>query len=99
MNLLTKNERLMAFDIALDEITKSDRSGPSPPNDYPTHPPYKKVRMFAFAWHSAEFKRQMYMKFGILDNPAPEKLIIFSFHPSRYILRVEVSNEEDNELF
>ena len=73
----------MAVDIALSEICTADRQGPQPPNDHSSHPPFKRLRLYAFTWFSSQFQKPMYLKFGILLEPPPPKLAVYSFHEDR----------------
>ena len=79
LDCLTQNERVAAVSIAMREIWAHHRSGPQPGNDVSSHPPFKGLRMYAFAWHSSVWKQQMYLKFAF----AGDRLVVYSFHPSR----------------
>lgn len=81
--LYKHEERLMALDMALSEITAADQCGPSPPNDVSSHPPHPGLPLYAFAWQSKEFGRKMYLKFAITTKGTP-RLVLYSFHPARF---------------
>jgi len=74
---------MLPFDIALSEIKTADRKGPPPPNDYSCHVPFKNLRLYAFKWTSSHFSKVMYFKFGLVENPTPPKLAVYSFHEDR----------------
>jgi hypothetical protein len=88
LDLLESNERFMAVDMALSEITPADYEGPGPPNDLVSHPPFAGCRMFAFCWQSAYLKRSMYFKFAVTPGYgktqiSKPKLAVYSFHEPR----------------
>jgi hypothetical protein len=88
LDLLERDERFMALDIALSEITPNDYDGPNPPGDISSHPPFQGCRMFAFCWNSAHFARRLYFKFALTSpsgktQMAKPKLVIYSFHEPR----------------
>ena len=84
LDLLDESERFMAIDIALQEITATDRCGPEPPHDVSDHPPFRNLQLYAFCWNSAEFKKRMYMKFALASDCTKTKLVVYSFHESRF---------------
>jgi len=84
LDLFDESERFMAMDIALTEITPTDRLGPNPPNDFSTHLPFVQQRLYAFCWNSRHFARQMYIKFAVVGDTRVPRLVVYSFHESRY---------------
>jgi hypothetical protein len=83
LGLLTAEERYMAVDIALQEITSNDRRGPNPPNHITSYGLLKGEHLFAFRWISAEFKRDMYFKFAVVGRCGKPRLVVYSLHEHR----------------
>ena len=84
LGLLTAEERYMAVDIALQEITPANRRGPNPPNDITSYGLLKGQRLCAFRWQSAEFKRVMYFKFAVVGGKSGKpQLVVYSLHENR----------------
>jgi len=83
LGLLTDGERCMVLDIALHEITPSDRKGPNPPGDVASHFPFTGRKLFAFKWLSKHFGMLMYLKFALIDDAGPVKLALYSLHEDR----------------
>lgn len=81
LGLLTAQERQMAVDFALGEIGPECRLGPQPPNDRSAGL-YRGKQLYAFCWHSAEFKKQIYFKFAFASASDGDHLIVYSFHES-----------------
>ena len=73
----------MAIDVALQEITSSDRRGPNPPNDVASYDTFKGERLIAFRWNSAEFKKKMYFKFAVVGRCGKPRLVVYSLHEHR----------------
>ena len=48
LGLLTAEERYMAIDVVLQEITPTDRKGPNPPNDITSYGSLRGERLVAF---------------------------------------------------
>jgi hypothetical protein len=84
LDLLTPEERYIAVDMALTEVTCKDREGPDSPNDRSAHGPFKGLKLFAFRWKSLEHGKIMYIKFGLPCDPLPVKLALYSFHEAKY---------------
>jgi hypothetical protein len=84
LGLLEDGERYVALDIALQEIGSGDRMGPQPPNDFSSHPPFIRERLYAFCWRSANFGKEMYMKFALVSGNGPTKLVLYSLHEAKY---------------
>jgi hypothetical protein len=84
LDLLDEEERFMALDIALQEITPDDRCGPPPSNDRSSHGPFKDCKLFAFKWHSSQFGKEMYFKFGLPIDSGEARLAVYSFHEPVY---------------
>ncbi len=83
LGLLSVQERFMAVDIALREVTAADRRGPSRPGDRASHPPFRGEKMYAFKWMSQEFGKEMHFKFGLpTDSMGVTRLAVYSFHES-----------------
>lgn len=84
IGIVTETERYMAVDIALQEITASDRSGPEPPGNV-SHPafPFPNQPLYAFCWKSKEFGKLMYFKFAIVAGSGKSRLAVYSFHESK----------------
>ncbi|MGD0871172.1 MAG: hypothetical protein ABSB88_16580 [Bryobacteraceae bacterium] len=80
LDILTERERLMAVDIALQEILPACRLGPQPPDDVSSHPPFKGRHLYAFCWHSEEFKKDLYFKFALVSGSGSTRLAVYSFH-------------------
>ena len=90
LGLLSAEERYMAVDIALQEISSACRMGPQPPGDVSSHPPFRGQHLYAFCWNSQEFKREMYFKFALVVSASgetrvavsggPAVLALYSFH-------------------
>ena len=83
LGLLTAEERYMAVDITLQEITPADRRGPNPPNDFTSSGLLKGERLCAFRWQSVEFKRLMYFKFAVAARSGKPRLVVYSLHEHR----------------
>jgi hypothetical protein len=84
LSLFDKSERIMAIDVALQEITPAARRGPNPPDDMSAHPPFRGLQLYAFLWDSAELRRRMYMKFALSPDCKKTRLVVYSFHEARY---------------
>jgi hypothetical protein len=84
LGIMTKEERLMAVDIALLEITARDRLGPEPPGNV-SHPssPFPTQPLYAFCWQSQEYGKLMYFKFGVGGSRRRPQLAVYSFHESK----------------
>ena len=76
--LLSEQERYMAVDLALQEITPLCRLGPQPPGNLSS----RGQHLYAFYWPSVEFKRNMYFKFELRSDAKGTHLILHSFHES-----------------
>jgi hypothetical protein len=76
-DLLTREDRYMAVEVALQEISPICRLGPQPPNDIS----YGK-QLYAFCWESAEFNKRMYFKFALSCDAGRTHLYVYSFHES-----------------
>jgi hypothetical protein len=83
LGLVTEQERYMAVDIALQEIGPHDRSGPEPPNNVSSGPPFHKRYLYAFCWKSKEFAKLMYFKFAVIPGSGKSRLAVYSFHESK----------------
>jgi hypothetical protein len=83
LGFLTAEERFMAIDIALQEVTPADRRGPNPPNHITSYGALKGERLVAFRWNSPEFKREMYFKFAVVGRCGKPRLVVYSFHEHR----------------
>jgi len=81
LGLLSAEERYMAVDIALQEITAACRLGPQPPNDRSCGL-YRGKPLYAFCWQSQEFKKEIYFKFAFASASDGNHLIVYSFHES-----------------
>jgi hypothetical protein len=84
LDLWDESDRFMAIDIALSEITPTDRLGPNPPNDFSSHPPFLRQRLFAFCWSSAHFGQRMYFKFAVVGDTKIPRLVVYSLHEARF---------------
>src|ERR1039458_10808273 len=62
LDLLDESERFMAIDIALQEITATDRCGPEPPHDVSDHPPFRNLQLSSFCLTSASFLARLERK-------------------------------------
>jgi hypothetical protein len=81
LDLLTPEERYMAIDVALQEISPACRRGPQPPKDI-AKGVFQGNCLYAFCWHSQEFKREIYFKFALSKDAGRTHLVVYSFHES-----------------
>ena len=81
LGFLSAEERYMAVDIALQEITPACRLGPQPPNDRSCGL-YRSKPLYAFCWRSPEFNKEIYFKFAFASASDGDHLIVYSFHES-----------------
>jgi hypothetical protein len=77
LDLFTREERLMAIDIALQEISPACRLGPQAPGNMSGV-----KHLYAFYWASAEFKKNMYFKFALSTDAGRTHLYVYSLHES-----------------
>jgi hypothetical protein len=77
LDLFTREERLMAIDIALQEISPACRLGPQPPGNMSGV-----KHVYAFCWASPEFKKDMYFKFALSTAAGRTHLYVYSLHES-----------------
>jgi len=78
LDLWTEEERNRALEMAADEVEPEHYAGQRPPQrSY--EDACKGAELFAFAWHSRHYGRQMYLKFCFVK----ETLYIVSFHEDR----------------
>ncbi|SPF52022.1 hypothetical protein SBA4_4800015 [Candidatus Sulfopaludibacter sp. SbA4] len=81
LDLLTREERYMAIDVALQEVSPACRLGPQPPKVI-AKGVFQGNYLYAFRWHSQEFKREMYFKFALSSDAGGTHLAVYSFHES-----------------
>ena len=82
LGLFTKHQRFVAVDCALHEIKPEGRCGPDPPGNI-SFRPYMGRTLYAFKWHSSDFKSLMYIKFCLAGTTGSEILVLYSFHKDR----------------
>jgi hypothetical protein len=82
LDLLTREERFAAVDIALDQIKPEGRCGPDPPGNI-SFRPYAGRPLYAFKWYSDVYGSMMYLKFCLAGTTGSELLVLYSFHKDR----------------